>query len=272
MWIRGILNGRLEITGSVARATPGPAITIGVFDIQDNLFGELRVSGSLQHNPGFDPDITVVGGIASGGAIAIDWDGYHPNDRWDPNAVITVGDSNDPNIVHYYQGNHPPDANDPNPVYEISCPKGDLNNDADPNGPSGLNPDFDDINPFVVALSGQAEYAAAYPGLSGAWQYHGDCNCDPNGLVDFDDVDAFILRLTDPNGYYAAFPGCELCPGQDNLGQSLPNDPASIAALFRTYVAPERLAGFAARVREFVQHHADTPRGRYWAAVLQRLE
>jgi hypothetical protein len=136
---------------------------------------------------------------------------------------------------------------------------------------------LDDIDPLVAALSSDpndpnSAYAQAFPGLSASMVYHGNCNCDPNGLVDFDDVDAFVLRLTDPSAYYAAFPGCELCPGQDNLGQSLPNDPASIAALFRTYVAPQRLPGFIAHAREFVRHHADTPRGQYWAAVLGHLQ
>lgn len=47
--------------------------------------------------------------------------------------------------------------------------------------------DFDDINPFVLALSGQAGYEAAYP----------DCNwlnadCDEDGDVDFDDINPFV--------------------------------------------------------------------------------
>ncbi len=50
--------------------------------------------------------------------------------------------------------------------------------------------DFDDIDPFVAALSGQATYEAAYP----------DCeymNADTNGdgSVDFDDIDAFVGLL-----------------------------------------------------------------------------
>jgi hypothetical protein len=201
------------------------------------------------------------------GAVTIDWDGYQANHRWDPNAVIAVGDSN--NLIRYYQTNHPPDPNDPNPVYEISCPKGDLNNDQAVT--------FEDIDPLVAALSSDpndpnSPYALAFPGLSGSMIYHGNCDCDPNNTVDFDDVDAFVLRLLDPNAYYAAYPGCEQCTGQDDMGQSQPNDPASIAAMFRTYVAPQRLAGFIAHAREFVRRHADTPRGRYWAAVLRELE
>jgi hypothetical protein len=50
--------------------------------------------------------------------------------------------------------------------------------------------DFDDINPFVLALSDPAAYAAAYP----------TCNiltgdCDQNGQVDFDDINPFVALL-----------------------------------------------------------------------------
>ncbi len=245
------LHRALEIHGGVTREERGTAI-----DVFGSLTSQVRVNGVLVDGPSnYEIDI---GNMSSTAAIAIDWDGYQPGDDWQAGALIRVGQT-------AYWGN------DPNArVYEITCPKGDLNNSADPRDPNTWNPDFDDINPFVVALSGQAEYEAAFPGLGGSWQYHADCNCDSN--VDFDDIDAFVLRLTDADGYYVAYPGCELCEGQDNLGQSLPNDPASIARLFRTYVAPERLPGFIAHAREFVRHHAGTPRGQYWAAVLRHLE
>ncbi len=47
--------------------------------------------------------------------------------------------------------------------------------------------DFDDIDPFVLALSGEAAYEAEYP----------DCNwlnadVDLNGMVDFDDINPFV--------------------------------------------------------------------------------
>ena len=50
--------------------------------------------------------------------------------------------------------------------------------------------DIDDIDPFVLALSGQAAYEAAYP----------DCNwlnadCDDDGDVDFDDIDPLVSIL-----------------------------------------------------------------------------
>jgi hypothetical protein len=51
--------------------------------------------------------------------------------------------------------------------------------------------DFDDINPFVLALSDPAGYHAAYP----------DCNilnadCDGDGDVDFNDINAFVALLS----------------------------------------------------------------------------
>ncbi len=51
--------------------------------------------------------------------------------------------------------------------------------------------DFDDIDAFVLALSGQAGYEAAYPDCN--WM-NADCNND--GTVDFDDIDAFVAILS----------------------------------------------------------------------------
>jgi len=62
------------------------------------------------------------------------------------------------------------------------CEVGDMDCDGDV--------DFDDINPFVLALGGQAGYLAAYPGC--LWE-NADCNGD--GLVDFDDINAFVTLL-----------------------------------------------------------------------------
>ena len=57
--------------------------------------------------------------------------------------------------------------------------------------------DFDDINPFVLALSDARGYAVAYPACN--WL----CNLDTNwdGVVDFNDISAFVACLS-------ARPGC----------------------------------------------------------------
>ncbi len=67
-------------------------------------------------------------------------------------------------------------------VVPFEVATGDLNCDGYVN--------FDDINPFVTAMVGQAEYEAAYP----------DCNwlngdTDANGTVNFDDIDGFVELL-----------------------------------------------------------------------------
>jgi hypothetical protein len=51
--------------------------------------------------------------------------------------------------------------------------------------------DFDDINPFVLALSDPAGYANAYPEC---YLLNGDCNGD--GAVNFDDIDPFVAILS----------------------------------------------------------------------------
>ncbi len=66
---------------------------------------------------------------------------------------------------------------------ESNVRPGDLNCDGVVN--------FDDIDPFVVALTGQAAYEAEYPGCR--W-LNADCNND--GQVNFNDIDAFVNLLS----------------------------------------------------------------------------
>jgi hypothetical protein len=51
--------------------------------------------------------------------------------------------------------------------------------------------DFKDINPFVLALTGQPQYEAAFPACR--W-LNADCNND--GMVDFRDINAFVALLS----------------------------------------------------------------------------
>ena len=53
--------------------------------------------------------------------------------------------------------------------------------------------DFDDIDPLVLALSGEEAYREA---LSDCHWLHADCNGDSE--VNFDDIDAFVAMLTAP--------------------------------------------------------------------------
>ena len=50
---------------------------------------------------------------------------------------------------------------------------------------------FDDINPFVLALSNPAAYRKAYPDCE---LLLGDINCD--GKLDFDDINPFVALLS----------------------------------------------------------------------------
>jgi hypothetical protein len=49
---------------------------------------------------------------------------------------------------------------------------------------------FDDIDPFVLALGGEAGYLAQFPDC---YWLNGDC--DGNETVDFDDIDPFVARI-----------------------------------------------------------------------------
>jgi len=51
--------------------------------------------------------------------------------------------------------------------------------------------DFNDINPFVLALSDPGAYQAAYPDCD---ILSADCNGD--GVVDFNDINAFVALLS----------------------------------------------------------------------------
>ncbi len=50
--------------------------------------------------------------------------------------------------------------------------------------------DFDDISPFVLALSGQAGYEAQFPDCH--WL---NADCDEDGDVDFDDISPFVSLI-----------------------------------------------------------------------------
>jgi len=68
----------------------------------------------------------------------------------------------------------------------LSAPFEYLTGDLDCDG----DVDFDDINPFVLALGGQAGYEAIYPDCQ--WL---NADCDDDGDVDFDDINPFVALL-----------------------------------------------------------------------------
>jgi len=74
------------------------------------------------------------------------------------------------------------DANGNGVPDECELLAGDLDCDGDV--------DFDDINPFVLALSGEADYLVQYPDCH--WL---NADCDDDGDVDFDDINPFVALL-----------------------------------------------------------------------------
>jgi len=67
-------------------------------------------------------------------------------------------------------------------IIESPHDPGDLDCDGDV--------DFDDINPFVLALNGEAAYYAVFPDCD--WL---NADCDEDGDVDFDDINPFVALL-----------------------------------------------------------------------------
>ncbi|MFH1746980.1 MAG: hypothetical protein ABIG44_08040 [Planctomycetota bacterium] len=250
--ISGDLQRHLEVQGDVSSAGSQSSIFVG-----QGLTGQIRVYGSLKDNSGVDYEIEVTGTMTSTGAVTVDYDGYHVDDKWKidegPTAVVRV------NGVNYSENT--PSAR----IYEITCPKADLNNDDDPNAY--------DIDPFIIAASNNCEtFGNWYPGLGGSCYYHGDTNCDD--AVNAYDIDSFILRIGDPDKYARQYPGCDPCLGGDGGGEGggAPLEPADVAALFEDYVAPVRMPLVVEMVAEQIDYHADTPCGEFWEAVLAELD
>jgi hypothetical protein len=94
-------------------------------------------------------------------------------------ALLTWGDGRSDARDVYAQNVNPPDGSLGLPIFLHA----DLNCDG--------VVDFDDINPFVLAISDPGAYETQYP----------DCfwlagDCDSDGDVDFDDINAFVALLS----------------------------------------------------------------------------
>jgi hypothetical protein len=119
----------------------------------------LNDNGALAATPSWSYDSSAVGTALAFGDLN--------GDQW-PDLIL--GYSGQPCVVVFYAAPPPPTP-------------GDLNCD-------GVI-DFDDINPFVLALSDPVAYQAAYPNCN---LLNGDCDFD--GDVDFDDINAFVALLS----------------------------------------------------------------------------
>ena len=162
--------GRIEITGGVTQADPNlPAMHVQgsitgsgasdpAIEVGGELGGVIAIDGSL-NDVSSGADIQV-GSIDTEnlGAIAIDYDGWDPNDTWEDGAVVRVDEDD-------YTGNTPSLH-----IWEINECKGDMTNDGVVDG--------DDAAAFYNALNYPGQYASDFPGLLGSIVWHGDMDCN----------------------------------------------------------------------------------------------
>jgi YD repeat-containing protein len=113
-----------------------------------------------------------------------------PPGTW-PTGTLTFSSTLGFNSVVVHYDSPPPTGGDYGPVFMAdnmdvtAIVRGDLNCDGLVN--------FDDINPFVLALSNPAGYQAAFPNCN---ILNGDGNGD--GIVNFDDINPFLALLSGP--------------------------------------------------------------------------
>lgn len=98
-----------------------------------------------------------------------------------------------------YAGDSLPDELASPPIYRENWLRrpGDANNDGDV--------DFDDIDPFVVALTAQTDnwQRCHYMRFLGCNPLNIDMNFD--GTLNHHDIEPFIIRLVDPSRYFAIY-------------------------------------------------------------------
>jgi hypothetical protein len=159
----------------------------------------------------------------------------------------------------------------------LTARRGDLNHDG--------SVTFGDINPFVLALSSPAGYAATYPGFAetdssgqhytgGLVLFLGDLNCD--GSVGIADLNPFVQRVI--GGCCSV--DCGPCPSQRdgmNAMNAAPGEdigapsPEQMAALLGGNVDPANCDNLLLRLAEYIAQ-AETPEeAEYWDAVYQAL-
>jgi hypothetical protein len=115
-----------------------------------------------------------------------------PPGTW-PSGTLSISVPQGFNSVVVHWDSRPPTCQDYGPIFLADNMI--VTRLAVPQQPGDLNCDglvtFDDINPFVLALSSPAGYQAAFPNCN---ILNGDCNGD--GVVDFNDINAFVTLLS----------------------------------------------------------------------------
>ncbi len=263
--VGGNMSGQMDITGRLGDVT-----------LAGDFGGHVRVNGAFAPVFGQSPQPPAplihihenfvaeeAGSIGPTSYIAFDYDGYHSGDIWDVSASVIIVDPEDP-----IRGNSPEQH-----VWATTSPRGDMNNNA---GPEDEFPGFDDINPFVSALTEPATFEVDFPGLSefdsnsaefvsGNVIYHGDCNC--SGEFGFDDINAFVALVST----HTVDPGC-LGEGAGAGAPAPPSIPAVVVAQkLEARIAPSLKSGLLTVIAEAIKQYEQPAMRAYWQTVRTEL-
>lgn len=203
----------VRIHGSITGAsTGGPAIRVRNEYYGGGLKGTIAIDGSLNDVISDGPEMIIDHiQMDDRGAVAVDYDGWDPNDDWFPDARILIGDPNDPNAQDNYYGNNLGAG-----VFAITPCKGDLTND-------GIL-DAADVTAMGWALlyenpeadpADRDKFVDKYPGRERSIPWHGNLNCDkdPNGIDIVDEFDLAALR------FFVAGGDVDCCMSDPDCGQ-----------------------------------------------------
>ena len=242
--VRGDLSGRVEVLESLIRTEADPAICV-----DEDLTGQIRIYGPFDADSAEDDVVVIRGAMPFPGAFTVDFDGYDENDDWDSSVYVVVdqSDPNDPNSATARYNDNTPAVR----VYRVTSCLGDLDND----GSVG----FSDINPFVAAQAGPAQYAALMPGLEGSMVYH--CDVNEDGSCNIHDINCFVYLVT--------YGVCGPCP--DEGDREAPPSPGDLAVLLAQHVSPELYDKLVWVVEEAAGQQKTKQLQTYWEAVYQAL-
>ncbi|MEW6252035.1 MAG: hypothetical protein AB1716_15455 [Planctomycetota bacterium] len=211
---------------------------------QQENFAHVQVLGKLGRTWPYAALIAFDDGMAQGHTyVSVDYDGYHPSDHpFGSQSYVRI--AND-----FYYGNAFAAR-----VFETTPCRADMGNSG--------TPDFDDINPFVAALSDPTggQMAIGWPGREGSRVFHGDCTCD--GILNFLDIDPFVLRITEG----CCWEYCGPCPGAGD-GLAAEELAGELRAHTRRELYPELLRTAWAAAGGL----PDPARRTYWRAVYEHL-
>jgi hypothetical protein len=247
------LGRNLVIHGDVNSTAGGAAVGIGA-----DLTAQIQVYGSLLDDPNYDYEIQIGGLMPFPGAFTVDFSGYDGNHEWAPLAAVFVqhADPSDPESPSATYHENTPGAR----CYRTTPCIGDMNGDG------GVG--FADINPFVAAQNGVAQYEALKPGLQGSMVYHGDINGD--GTVGFADINPFVaLVVAGQCGGTGGGRAMMMGEGGETIPDQLP--PEELAAVLAGNVSPELYAGLLNMVLTATDSAPDEETQAYWQAVYTAL-